>query len=368
MSVITFNIDTQAPAADIALSSAPPLASGKYNVTLVLNGELSPLNGLPQLSFAPAGGSTSSVSLAYVSGSTWTGTFSVLPHAADGLAVFSFAATDAAGNSGTVINSGGSFLIKTSVSSTTAGIVRAPDNSAVTVPAGSWSSDISIRIDTASGDAVLDRAVAAAVNYGGMVTLPGSPYKEFTATETLTGVSVTQFNSPVTISIGYQDDDANGIVDGTSVRAEELRMFYLNRDRAQWELVQGQYLERAYNRVSAPSNHFSTYGLMAVQSGGVAAVGVVAYPNPCYMKNSGHIAIGGIPLSAANLAVRIYDQNGALVRTLTEASGEILTMAGGKEARWNGLNSSGDKAASGIYIYLIKGDGIKTTGRLGILW
>ncbi|MDD4004153.1 MAG: FlgD immunoglobulin-like domain containing protein [Elusimicrobiaceae bacterium] len=369
VSVLTFNIDTGAPQASIALSSALPLASGRYGVTLTLADELSPLVAAPALIFTPAGGTGSTVTLTNVSGPVWAGTVAVYAQTPAGTAEFAFSATDSAGNTGTVISSGSSFAVDTSISSSAAGTVLGPDNCAVVIPVGAADRRISVRIDDVSGDSVLDRAVLLAVNFGSMLEISSSVYKEFSATATVTGEAITRFSVPVTVSVAYADSDGDDVVDNTDVPAGNLRLFYLDRALAKWEFVPGQYLDRVEKRVSAPVSHFSTYGLLAVKPGAVAATGIVAYPNPCYLKHTAYITIGGIPASAANALVRIYDQNGALVRTLSEASGEVVTSAaGGKQAQWNGLNSSGDRVASGVYIYLLKADGLKTTGRLGVLW
>jgi hypothetical protein len=367
--VLGFKIDTTAPSAAILLAGSSSVGNGAHTVSVILDTGTSPLDGAPSLSFAPPSASTVSVPLSFVSGSTWTGTFFIESDMPSGAAQFSFRAVDSAGNTGTAIVSGGSFTINTVISSATAVVVLKPDNSRVELPAGFWDKDINVRIAQASGaDPILQSANAAAGDNGKMRIIDGANlYRDFSATETVSGVNVSVFSKPAKISIGYPDSDGDGVVDGMVVKAEELRMFYLNRAEAKWELVPGQYLEKSALRVSAPVSHFSTYGLLATQSGAVSAAGIVAYPNPCYLKKSAYIAVGGIP-ALANLTVRVYDQNGVLVRTLTEATGEITASAGVKEARWNGLNSSGEKVASGIYIYLIKADGLNSTGRIGVLW
>lgn len=369
VSVLTARIDTQAPMASVALSSASPLMSGTYSATLVLLGDRSPLAGTPTLAYTPAGGTASTITLANVSGSTWTGSFSINSRTPNGTAVFSFSAVDAAGNTGTAITSGGTFVVDTSISSSTTGTVVAPDDTQVVIPPGASDVQINVTIDdTGTADAVIARANLLAVNYGNMELFTSAPYKVFAATEVLTGNEVTQFNVPATISITYADADADGRVDGDGIAAENLRLFRLNRDLAQWEPVAGQYLEKSLNRVSAQTSLLGTYALLASRTTASPAAGIVAYPNPAYLKYVPAINIGGIPLSAANVVVRIYDQNGVLVRTLSEASGEIAVGASAKQARWNGLNSSGERVATGVYIYLVKGDGVKTTGRIGILW
>jgi flagellar hook assembly protein FlgD len=51
---------------------------------------------------------------------------------------------------------------------------------------------------------------------------------------------------------------------------------------------------------------------------------------------------------AGHVSLRIYDVSGRLVRRLIEAK---LEAAGGLEAKWNGLDETGNRVASGVYFY-----------------
>lgn len=54
-----------------------------------------------------------------------------------------------------------------------------------------------------------------------------------------------------------------------------------------------------------------------------------------------------VPADGIEVAIRIYDVNGRLVRTLVEGP----QSAGDKSTVWNGRNSSGESVASGVYFY-----------------
>ncbi|MEL6823146.1 MAG: FG-GAP-like repeat-containing protein, partial [Calditrichota bacterium] len=83
---------------------------------------------------------------------------------------------------------------------------------------------------------------------------------------------------------------------------------------------------------------------------------VIVYPNPWTSKNQ--------PLRFANLPkeseVYVFTANGSLVRTMKNDNPfGALT--------WDGRNESGNRVASGIYVYLIRLDGVEKKGKLMIV-
>ena len=71
---------------------------------------------------------------------------------------------------------------------------------------------------------------------------------------------------------------------------------------------------------------------------------------------------------SGEVAIRIYDVQGRLVRALDlgqRAAGFYLGRT--KAAYWNGLNSAGEKVASGIYFYQIKAGDFSATRRMLIV-
>ena len=92
------------------------------------------------------------------------------------------------------------------------------------------------------------------------------------------------------------------------------------------------------------------------------------YPNPCYMNRDGYLRISNVPLNSVNTKISIYNLAGELVKTLKEGEG-IEIQTGSKIGRWDGKNENDEKAASGIYIYLIKSDNMKSkTEKIAIFW
>ncbi len=66
---------------------------------------------------------------------------------------------------------------------------------------------------------------------------------------------------------------------------------------------------------------------------------------------------------AGTVELRIYSPEGRLVRTLV--SGEL--PAGQQEARWDGLDDAGKRAATGVYFYSLAAPGIAESRRMIVL-
>ena len=67
----------------------------------------------------------------------------------------------------------------------------------------------------------------------------------------------------------------------------------------------------------------------------------------------------GVVNLPVNTTVKIFTVSGHQVKTLTTGGGSVA---------WDLSNESGDKAASGIYIYLITtGDGQKRKGKVAVI-
>ncbi|MFH1860497.1 MAG: C25 family cysteine peptidase [bacterium] len=88
---------------------------------------------------------------------------------------------------------------------------------------------------------------------------------------------------------------------------------------------------------------------------------IICYPNPCVRGQV--ITIAGIP-AGKDAYVYIYNLSGEMVRQIKATE----LMAGGSMiARWDTMNDSGERVASGIYFYrLVCSSGIKT-GKIGIV-
>lgn len=374
-----FTVDTTSPTASVALTGTQPLGTASYTATLTV-ADASSLSGTPSLAFYRNGtvSPVYDVPLVNSSGNIWTGTLTAESYMKDGQYDFSFSATDAAGNTGTQIVSGSSFTIKTSVTNGSGGTISNSDGTQVVLPAYAYAGGISgtlisVAISTPSLSlAALAAANAAALQDGTGVPLSGTGRSAnlnrlFIASETLSGVSISTFIADVTIRIPY-DVDSAGYVAGTQMKETDLRLFSLNETAMRWELVASSLdTSSTPHAITAAVRHFSIYAALGTSTTQDFS-SVLVYPNPCDMRqNSSGVTIANLPSTVSGLTIRIYNLAGELVRTLTDGNG--ITAAGGaRKAVWDGRNSSGDKAASGMYLYVAKGSGGKKTGKIGIIW
>ncbi len=378
-STASFTVDTTSPTASLVLTGTQPLVTGSYTATLTVT-DASSISGTPSLGYYRDGtvSPVYAVPLVSSSSSVWTGTISPESYMKDGQYDFSFSATDAAGNIGTQIVSGSSFTIKTSVTNGSGGTISNLDGTQVVLPAYAYAGGISgtlisVAISTPSLSlAALAAANAAALSDGIGIPLSGTGRSAnlnrlFIASETVSGVAISTFIADVTIRIPY-DVDSAGYVAGTQMKETDLRLFTLNETAMRWELVASSLdTSSTPHAITASVRHFSIYGALGTSTTQDFS-SVLVYPNPCDMRqNSSGVTIANLPSTMSGLTIRIYNLAGELVRTLTEGNG-ITTSGGSRKAVWDGRNSSGDKAASGMYLYVAKGSGGKKTGKIGIIW
>jgi C1A family cysteine protease len=352
-------VDTIAPTGLVELTPASPLKSGAFTVRLTVT-EASPLSAGPALSYQPSAGSARSLALSQVSAGVWTASGFIDSVVSSGTATFAFSAADSAGNAGTAITSGGSFLVDTCLPPASGGTAQNSDGNAVTVPAGASPSALWVEISTPSPS---DTGSADSRTYDSVALRAAPLVREFTAVDAA-GSGVTNFSKPVTIRLSWPDANNDGRVDGDYIREILLRLYYLNPASDKWEPVDGARRDTALNYLEAEVSHFSVYGIRSVASGDQSMGAIKAYPNPCYMSE-GPVSVSGIPVDGTDPKVLIYNVAGELVRTLRQGDGiDSFNMAS-----WDGRNSSGAKAASGLYLYLVKTDNHGTaTGKFAILW
>ncbi len=167
-----------------------------------------------------------------------------------------------------------------------------------------------------------------------------------------------------TLTLNYRDDDDNGIVDGTSVKADSLKMYASATSAGPWVLLPS-VVDKVKKTVTGTTPHFSFFGVFAAAAYDLSAVRV--YPNP-YKPNGGN-SDEGVPYSAGNpnsgiifynltdrVTIKIYTLTGQLVAKVSSDS------SGGK-IQWDAKNDSGRKVASGGYVAVITSPGNSDTVR-----
>ena len=108
-------------------------------------------------------------------------------------------------------------------------------------------------------------------------------------------------------------------------------------------------------KVTGQLNHLSIF-----QVGTVAATttpeSMRLYPNPYYASRDGYLTIDGVP---AESRVRIFTLRGEMVFDGSADSHGIFT--------WQGTNRGGRAVASGVYLVVVEGNGIKAIRKLALI-
>ncbi|OGS46155.1 MAG: hypothetical protein A2539_03035 [Elusimicrobia bacterium RIFOXYD2_FULL_34_15] len=363
----SFVVDTIVPTASISILPTSPLKTGRFDIALTITDTNNTLQ-TPDLRYTPLNGSSIKISLTGEN-KTWTGISYIESTTPEGVATFSISIVDSAGNVGTTITSGKTFNIDTTILATVGGTASNSDGTNVNISSGVAQEDINVKISSANvNSTVINQANNNISDDKGIKPIEGQDlYRDITATGDASGNEISEFQKPVTITIPYPDNDQDGIVDGTNTKEENIGMFYLDKVYKTWAIVVNSVVDKLKNIVSANVWHFSTYTLMELSPPQNLSESF-GYPNPCYMNKDGYLRISNVPLNSVNTKIFIYNIAGELVKTLKEGEG-IEIQTGSKIGRWNGKNENDEKAASGIYIYLIKSDNMKSkTEKIAIFW
>ncbi|TFG74143.1 MAG: hypothetical protein E4H23_12470, partial [Chrysiogenales bacterium] len=358
-------VDTISPKARITLTSGQPAVS---SVTLAVSLHLEEATGVysssPSLTYTTfGGGQTAALTPGYVTGSTWTFTGHIETWYSTGTATFSFSATDMAGNLGPTVLAGGTgstFMLDTALSGASGGYVANSDTMAVTIPAGAYSGSLYVHITTVAAARAAAADAAAATSLKPLTVDLSREFKAYMPD----GTPITAFSLPVTLTMSYPDLDGDGRMDGDYFTETQARLYYLDEAQGIWTpVVDGFVRDTAANTLSARVSHFSVYSVR-VQAEEQNFLNMKAYPNPCDFRRHA-LTMTGIPLDATNVRVYIYNPAAELVRTLTAGDGVNAL----NEVTWDGKLKGGAKAASGLYIYLVKTAGHgKASGKFFGMW
>ncbi|MEW5907174.1 MAG: right-handed parallel beta-helix repeat-containing protein [Elusimicrobiota bacterium] len=165
-------------------------------------------------------------------------------------------------------------------------------------------------------------------------------------------------NSAV-ITLSYRDDDGDGVVDGTTAEAGRLRIYAASDTGNSWTPL-ASTVDRTAKTVSAQTTHFSFFSAFATAASGLSSL--KAYPNPWQPGAGGRfdaaaVTFTGLPNEAR---IKVFTILGELVRQLD------VTAADAGTKTWDGRNSNGSKAASGIYLVRVESGGDDRTLKLAV--
>ncbi|MEW6608138.1 MAG: hypothetical protein AB1414_11955, partial [bacterium] len=171
----------------------------------------------------------------------------------------------------------------------------------------------------------------------------------------------------VYLEIPYLDADQDGVVDGTAIDEDSLRL-HIFRDN-NWWITDNSGVDTTRNVVYGQANSLAIFIPIGTSVAPETLGKVSVYPNP-FKPNSDlghtHITFGAKNDLTRRLTryatIKIYDISGELIRTL-----EVVPGDKGQKI-WRADNDSGQKIASGIYIYLITNpQGEKCIGKMAII-
>lgn len=355
-------VDTLSPTAKVQITSPVPVKTGAFNVKLIVT-EANPLSGTPQLSFTASNGLSVPLPLTFLVDSTWTASSYIESFHSTNTATFHFSASDPVGNSGTFIDPvGRTFSIVTPLAGGAGGTVSNSDGNSVTLPAGSYAGDLFVSISTVSAVTV---EAPDYVSPDSLKIRSVDLARQFTA-RNAAGTPVSSFLAPVTLTMSYPDADNDGRIDMDLLRESTAWIYYLDPSAGNWTRVAGVTRNDAANTLSAQVTHFSVYSVRSSGSTDSGMSLLKAYPNPCDFRSDASVRIGGIPPDSVDARVYIYNEAGELVRTLTRL-GVYSDVT--EPLSWDGLLQGGGRAASGLYIYLVKtANHGKGTGKFFIVW
>ena len=91
--------------------------------------------------------------------------------------------------------------------------------------------------------------------------------------------------------------------------------------------------------------------------------GLLVCPNVAQSGTGAAVNFSQLP---ANTTIKVYTLSGKLVRILADGNGVAL-VGPNKVGTWDGRNASGEKVASGVYIYVISVDGVTFSGAVVVI-
>ncbi|MEW5692277.1 MAG: T9SS type A sorting domain-containing protein [Candidatus Hydrogenedentota bacterium] len=179
----------------------------------------------------------------------------------------------------------------------------------------------------------------------------------------------TQFTAGnVEFNISYQDQDLDGIVDGTTLREDDLKIYRLSNTDSKWYEISSQ-VDKTNKRVNGLTSQFSVFAVGAIPVASNLA-NVIVYPNP-FRPNDGNWQTGvdyngsagsGIYITnlMASTEVEVYNVSGQKVY-------DFVTSANTGTVQWDAKDKNGRYLPSGVYIMLLKKGGDRKIVKFAII-
>jgi hypothetical protein len=181
--------------------------------------------------------------------------------------------------------------------------------------------------------------------------------------------SSASFQKPGRLTLPYEDDNNDGLLDGAPVpiRITSLSLWWLDEDNSLWVRLPNSTVNVSSKTVTAPVGHLSVFAVMGgpdLDPGAVFAFPVPWRPNGPNAgsgpNQTGTLSEGITFTHMPDIAtIRIYTISGALVREISHTSGPQLIF--------DVKSDAGEILATGTYIYVIDSNGAKKTGKIAVI-
>jgi len=176
------------------------------------------------------------------------------------------------------------------------------------------------------------------------------------------------------LSMQYTDSDGDGIIDGTNppVRVDTLDAWVLDEKTRLWGLLPSMGIDQGKKTITVNFRGPGVYnmiGALATTTEKVFSYPVPFRPNgPNAGSGPGQTGVEADGIIFANLPqkgdISIYTLNGQLVRKIDIATNQFAIG----QVRWNVKTTSGQRTASGVYIWRVVSGSNSKTGKLMIIW
>lgn len=179
--------------------------------------------------------------------------------------------------------------------------------------------------------------------------------------------------NPGVLTMRYQDANNDGILDGSNppVRVDTLNTWTLDQTRNMWVRLPEVGADPATRTLSVYFGMPGVYAVIGAIDDSVRDVYAFPVPfrphGPQAGTNQGQTGTeaGGITFTSVpqNGRIEIYTLDGRLVRKISIPSTLIIP-----EVVWDVRTASGEKVASGVYIWRVVSGSNSKTGKLMVIW
>jgi hypothetical protein len=178
------------------------------------------------------------------------------------------------------------------------------------------------------------------------------------------GQSQLSSGKTATVTLSYKDDNDDGIVDGTSCRADRLVVYAHDTAGGEWRKEGAASVDRTAKTVSAPTPHFSFFALVVPTSSDLSALRI--YPSPFRPNNDS--TDDGVPYDPSNANSGIIFENlpnSSKIRVYTVTGQLVAHFDAGTSGKvqWDASNDEGGQVASGVYLAVVSAPGQKEVVR-----